>query len=99
MQRERRSHRGLAELAREQHGVVSICQLRELGYSDGSLRHDLGTGRLHPVFHGVYAVGNPALSQHGECLAAVLSCGDGTVLSYRSAAWLWGLTSRFARPI
>jgi very-short-patch-repair endonuclease len=29
----------------------------------------------------------------------VLSCGDGTVLSHRSAAWLWGLTSRFQRPI
>ena len=28
-------------------------------------------------------------------MAAVLSCGEGTLLSHRSAAWLWGLTSRF----
>lgn len=99
MHRERRSHHGLAELARGQYGVVSICQLRELGYSEGSLRHALDAGRLHPVFHGVYAVGNPGISLHGECMAAVLSCGDGAVLSHRSAAWLWGLTSRFRRPI
>lgn len=32
-------------------------------------------------------------------MAAVLSCGDGAVLSHRSAAWLWGLTSRFAQPV
>jgi predicted transcriptional regulator of viral defense system/very-short-patch-repair endonuclease len=99
MHQERRSHHGLARLAEEQHGVVSIHQLRELGYSDGSFRHALYSGRLHPVFHGVYAVGNPGLSQHGECIAAVLSCGADAVLSHRSAAWLWALTSRFTRPI
>jgi len=32
-------------------------------------------------------------------MAAVLSCGDGALLSHRSAAWLWGLTKRFAVPI
>jgi hypothetical protein len=99
MHQERRTHRGLADLAKGQHGVVSICQLRGLGYSDGSFRHALHTGRLHSVFHGVYAVGNPGISLRGECMAAVLSCGHGAVLSHRSAAWLWGLTSRFARPI
>lgn len=79
--------------------MVSICQVRELGYADGTFRHALRTGRLHPVFHGSYAVGTPGISLHGECIAAVLSCGDGAVLSHRSAAWLWGLTSRFTRPI
>lgn len=34
-----------------------------------------------------------------RCLAAVLSCGEGALLSHRSAAWLWGLTSRFASPV
>ncbi len=89
----------MAALAGEQHGVVSIWQLRELGYSDGSLRHALETGTLHPVFHGVFAVGRPVASRHGECIAAVLSCGEGALLSHRSAAWLWGLTSRFVRPV
>ncbi len=34
-------------------------------------------------------------------MAAILSCGPapGALLSHRSAAWLWGLTSRFTRPV
>lgn len=99
MRPERRSHRELAELAREQHGVVSIHQLRELGYSDGSLRHALKTGRLHPVHHATYGVGHSGASLQGECLAGVLSCGEGALLSHRSAAWLWGLTKRFHVPV
>jgi very-short-patch-repair endonuclease len=39
----------------------------------------------------VYAVGHRAVSRHGWWLAAVLACGDGAVLSHRSAAALWGL--------
>jgi very-short-patch-repair endonuclease len=35
----------------------------------------------------------------GRCLAAVLSCHEGAVLSHRSAAWLWGLTSRFTSRV
>jgi hypothetical protein len=31
------------------------------------------------------------LSTHGKCLAAVLSCGPGALLSHYSAGWLWGI--------
>ena len=99
MRPERRSHHRLAALAEKQHGVVSIQQLRGLGYSDGQVKHALETGRLQPIFHAVYAVGHPGVSRHGECIAAALSSGEGALLSHRSAAWLWGLTSRFVRPV
>lgn len=99
MRTERRSHRALAGLAREQFGVVSIAQLRELGYATQTIKEMAGTGRLHPVFHRVYAVGHDGITRHGRCLAAVLSCGDRALLSHRSAAWLWGLTKRFAVPV
>jgi len=59
----------------------------------------IGTGRLHPLFRGVYAVGHTAVSQRGHSMGAVLSSGGGALLSHRSAAWLWGLTKRFAMPI
>ncbi|HWP32611.1 MAG TPA: hypothetical protein VNL97_02580 [Solirubrobacterales bacterium] len=62
------------------------------------MRDVLG-GRLHQIHHSVYAVGHTALSRHGRCLAVVLSCGEGALLSHRSAAWLWGLTKRFTLPI
>ena len=48
-------------------------------------------GRLHRVHRGVYAVGHPGLSSEGRWMAAVLACGDGAVLSHRSAAELWEL--------
>jgi very-short-patch-repair endonuclease len=31
-------------------------------------------------------------SRQGRCVAAALSCGGDSLLSHRSAAWLWGLT-------
>lgn len=88
----------LAELARRQHGVVSIRQLRsELGISHSSVERAVGRGTLHRVHHGVYAVGHRNLSLSGRCLAAVLGCGPGALLSHWSAAWLWGLLT--SRPI
>jgi hypothetical protein len=82
----------LAELAERQHGVVSIRQLeRRLGYSRKAVQRDVASGRLHPLYRGVYAVGHRLVPVHGHCLAAVLACGPETLLSHRSAAWLWGI--------
>ena len=36
-------------------------------------------------------MGRPELSPRGRWMAAVLACGDGAVLSHRSAAELWGI--------
>jgi len=62
-----------------------------LGYSESSVRRAVEAKRLHPLYRGVYAVGYTELSKHGECLAAVLAVGPGSLLSYWSAGWLWGL--------
>jgi hypothetical protein len=99
MREERGSHHELAGLARKQHGVISAWQLGALGYSKDDIGHGVATGRLHQIHHAVYAVGHAGISRHGQSLAAVLSCGDGALLSHRSAAWLWGLTKRFTLPI
>lgn len=50
----------------------------------------IASGRLHPVWRGVYAVGRPQLGRHGRWMAAVLACGPGAALSHGSAAALWG---------
>lgn len=81
-------------LAARQHGVVSRRQLLALGFRADAVRHRIATGRLHPVARGVYAVGRPDLSRHGEWMAAVVACGPGTVLSHASAAELWRLRRR-----
>ncbi|MET0558810.1 MAG: hypothetical protein ABW065_09090 [Solirubrobacterales bacterium] len=40
----------------------------------------------------MYAVGHISIPPEGHCLAAMLASGPGSLVSHRSAAWLWGLT-------
>jgi very-short-patch-repair endonuclease len=79
-------------MARRQHGVLARRDLEGLGFTADAIEHRLATGRLHLISAGVYAVGRPELTPHGRWMAAVLVCGDGAVLSHRSAAELWGIS-------
>jgi hypothetical protein len=94
-----RTHGGLAELAEKQYGVVSGDQLLGLGYSPRSIARGVETGRLHRIHRGVFAVGHTGLPDHGICLAGVLTRGAGALLSYGSAAWLWGLAPTLELPV
>jgi Transcriptional regulator, AbiEi antitoxin len=96
MREEMRSHAQLAKRAGAQYGVVTHAQLLELGFSKSSVGRLLSAGRLHRVHRGVYAVGHPALTRHGGCMAAILACGDEAVLSHQSAGWLWGLVPEYS---
>lgn len=87
---DRRSSEAWA-LARRQHGIVTRQQLLTLGFSRRAIEHRIARGRLHPVMHGVYAVGWPTLTPKRRWMAAVLACGDDASLSHRSAAALWGI--------
>src|ERR1700742_1610341 len=89
----------VANLARRQHGVVSIDQLRALGVGEGAVRRRVAAGRLHRLHRGVYAVGHRSLTWRGLWLAAVLAAGDGAVLSHSSAASLWKFLSPTQGPI
>jgi very-short-patch-repair endonuclease len=62
-----------------------------LGFGRHAIDHRVSKGRLHPVGRGVYAVGRPVLTRHGQWMAAVLSCGPGAALSHDSAAALFGI--------
>jgi very-short-patch-repair endonuclease len=79
------------ELAGRQHGVVARRQLLELGFNAREVEHRVARGRLHPLMRGVYAVGWPKLTPRRRWMAAVLACGEGALLSHRSAAALWGI--------
>jgi very-short-patch-repair endonuclease len=89
----------VAAIAARQHGVVTLTQLKRAGVSESGIYRRLAAGRLHRVHRGVYAVGHCGLSQQGKCMAAVLACGDGAVLSHRSAAELWELLRPTEGPI
>lgn len=66
-------------------------QLLRLGFGPRSIEHRLAYGRLHLVMHGVYAVGWPTLTPKRRWMAAVLACGEGAMLSHRSAAAFWNI--------
>src|SRR5690349_5849655 len=86
-------------LVRRQHGVIARRQLLARGVSADAIRHRVATGRLYRLRRGVYAVGRRDVTRHGELMAAVLACGQGAVLSHRSAAELWGILPRWPGPI
>jgi len=77
------------ELAKRQHGIVTRRQLLALGFRPRAIEHRVARGRLHLAMHGVYAVGWPRLTPKRRWMAAVLACGEGAMLSHRSAAALW----------
>jgi very-short-patch-repair endonuclease len=83
-------HWRIARRAARQQGLVSRDQLREAGMSDSAVDRAAAAGRLHPVFPGVYALSLP-IGLRARMLAAVLACGEGTVVSHGTAAALLGL--------
>lgn len=84
----------MATLAARQHGVVSRRQMRALGLSNAAISRAAAAGRLHPAFRGVYATGHPNLNERGRLMAAALACGNGAVISHRSAGALLGLLDK-----
>ncbi len=81
----------LARLARRQHGVVSLAQLRALDLTPSGVRSRAGRGHLHRIHRGVYAVGPARLMREGFWMAAVLAYGIGAALSHRSAGGHWAV--------
>ncbi len=62
-----------ATLADNQHGVVALLQLADLGLSRYAIHRRVAAGRLHVVERCVYAVGRPTLTRKGHWMAAVVS--------------------------
>ena len=79
---------GLAALAEAQFGIVTSAQLVELGFSTSAISRMVASGRLVPLYRGVYAVGHTRLLARGHWLAAVLACGDDAALSHTKGAAL-----------
>ena len=81
----------VAELARTQHGLVTLGQLHELGVSDDTVQRWLAVGRLEAVQAGVYRLAGSPRTWEQAMLAAVLAGGSGAVASHRAAGHLWAL--------
>jgi very-short-patch-repair endonuclease len=78
-------------IAKRDQNIVSRAELLEVGFHPKAIEHRVKTKRLHPQARGVYSVGSPHLTKYGRWMVAVKRCGPGAVLSFLSAAVLWGL--------
>jgi very-short-patch-repair endonuclease len=83
--------RALAGLASRQNGNVTHPQLLDAGLSRRQIERRIESGWLIPRHTGVYAVGYVPDARESAWHAAVLALGLGAVLSYASAAALWGM--------
>lgn len=84
----------VAWIAARQLGLITAAQLHAAGVGRGSIEWRLANGLLHRVFRGVYLVGHEVPAAGAFELAAVIACGEGAVVSHRSAAALWGLARK-----
>jgi hypothetical protein len=78
----------IVAIARRQHGLVTLDQLRAAGHSRSSWHRAHRDGLLVPVHRGVSRVAVVTPSTWQTILAAVLLTGGAA--SHLSAAWLWG---------
>ena len=76
----------MALLAARQHGVASYRELVGCGLTNDAVSVRSDNGRLHPLHHGVYAVGHGNPTRDGWLMAAIRACGDGSVLCRATAA-------------
>ena len=88
----------ISQLARGQNGCVTWEQLLDARLTEAMIRTLVKRGSLTRVLRGVYAAASPDLLPLARESAALLSLGD-AVLSYRSAAALWGIAKRDPRIV
>ena len=80
----------LFPLAKRQHGLITLHQLRAFGISERTIGRLVDKGTLDRLSPGVLRVAAVPDSWHQALLAAVLSV-PGSLASHRSAAALWEL--------
>lgn len=71
--------------------MLSVEELRACGLTHDGIWVRVRNGRLHPLHHGVYAVGHAHVPLEGCFLAAVKACGEDAWLCRVAAGAHWEL--------
>ena len=79
--------------------MVTTAEMREAGLSRHVVARHEEAGTLVRQFRGVYLVGRTKPTQDERERAAVKACGDGAVLSHRSAARRWKILRHHRGPV
>ena len=92
-----RSH--LAQLAEQQHGILTLAQCRDGQLSERQLAHRVATGRWSRPHRGIYLTVPGRDNFLTRATAALLACGTDAALSHDAAAYLHGLAGTEPRRI
>ncbi|MET8854546.1 hypothetical protein, partial [Amycolatopsis sp. NPDC004625] len=90
---------GWLTLLAEQHGMISLQQLRAYGHSADDIFANLTAGRWQRVLPRIYATFTGALPRPARLSAALLYGGRHAVLSHHTAAEEWRLVPTTDRPV
>ena len=83
--------RVIARLARRQHALVALGQLKQAGVSRAQIRTRLTSGELERVHPKVLRLAGAPPTPEQLILASCLAAGTGSLASHRAAARLWGV--------
>jgi very-short-patch-repair endonuclease len=91
--------RSIARVAARQDNVVTHDQLFAAGLGRGAIAWRLEAGVMQSMHRGVYLLGAAPPTRMARARAAVMACGEGAVVSHRSAAELFGLLPETDREV
>jgi very-short-patch-repair endonuclease len=89
----------IARIARRQDNVITGDQLRAAGLRRGAIAHRLKARAMQRMHKNVYLLGPAPPTPMARARAAALACGEDAVVSYRSAACLFGLLPEIAADV
>jgi very-short-patch-repair endonuclease len=95
---ERHPEQRLGPVAARQHGVFTTGQALFAGFSMGTIKRNVATGRWRRLHRGVLVASTVAVRWPQRVTAAWLACGDRSVLSFQSARTIWGLADEVQVP-
>jgi very-short-patch-repair endonuclease len=91
--------RAIAKIARRQDNVVTLAQLLEAGLGHDAVAHRVRAGTMQRLHRAVFLLGAAPPTRMARARAAVMACGEGAVVSHRSAAELLGLLPETDREV
>jgi very-short-patch-repair endonuclease len=81
----------VARIAAQQKTLVTTEQLARCGLGKDAVAYRVASGRLREVFQSVYSLSPGELPALALELGALFACGKGSLISHRSAAFVWGM--------
>lgn len=89
----------IARIAASQDNVISLEQLLEAGLGHDAVVHRVKARTMQRLHRGVFLLGAAPPTPMARARAAVMACGEGAVVSHRSAAEMFGLLPQTDREV